>query len=197
MEKFTARVKVKKNIYIHNDIDQAAFNFKQRIEARAAKGDRAGIGGDIMACLILLAFANEAKFNFLGYKLIENWDERMPIFVKVKKVLKHLGLRFEKGKRPYKAIADLKAFRDTLAHGKPVEVSFEGDITATKQELLEQGKLAADYEKFLKEALLYEAYDDLEAIWKDLLKRSSLNIMDTITQGGVEYRIIASNDAES
>jgi hypothetical protein len=193
MEKFKARVKVRKNIYIHNDIDQAALHFKQRIEARAAKGDRYGIGTEIMACLILLAFANEARFNFLGYKLIEKWDERMPIFVKVQKVLKHLGLRFEKGRRPYKTIADLKAFRDTLAHGRPVEVSFEEDMTATKLELVEQGSLTADYEEFLKEAFVYDAHEDLEAIWKDLLKRSGLNIRDTITQGGIEYRIIAPN----
>lgn len=105
-----------------------------------------------------------------------------------------MGVLFDKDTRPHKTIADLKTFRDTLAHGKPVEVSFEGDIAPTKQELEEKGKLSADYQRFLKEAYVYEAYEDLETIWKDLLKRSGLNIMDTITQGGVEYSIIAEGD---
>lgn len=182
------------DIYIHNDIDQAAYYFKQRVEDRAANGDRDGIGLEMIACLVLLAFASEARFNFLGHKLIKNWDERMPALVKVEKVLKRLGFPFDKDTRPHKTIADLKTFRDTLAHGMPVEVSFEGDIAATKQELEEKGKLSADYQRFLKEAYVYEAYEDLETIWKDLLKRSGLNILDTVTQGGVEYSIIAEGD---
>lgn len=91
MEQVNAHVKVNKSIYIHNDIDQAAYYFKQRVEDRAAKGDRDGIALEMIACLVLLAFVSEARFNFLGHKLVKNWDERMPALVKVEKVLKRLG----------------------------------------------------------------------------------------------------------
>ncbi len=197
MKKVKAHAKVRKNLYIHNDIDQSAFYFRQRIEERAAKDDRDGIGQEMMACLILLTFSVEAKFNFLGHKLIDGWKEREPFLKKVKAVRKHLGVNSSFKERPYEAIKVLKEFRDTLAHGKPDEVEWEGDITATEKEIQEQGRLRAGYEAFLKEEFVFQAYDDVEAIWKDLIERSGLNIADTITQGGIEYSFIAEAGGKS
>jgi hypothetical protein len=194
MEKVKAHVKIQKHIYIHNEIDQAAFYFKERIEDRSAKGDRDGIGLEMMACLVLLAFAVEAKFNFLGYKLVENWNEWDPFLTKVSAVLKRLGIDDDLKNRPYKAIDDLQKFRNALAHGKPEEVKFEGEIVATKEELVKLGKLSAEYQAFLKEGLVFQAYEDVETIWRDLLERSGLNIADTITHGGLEYSIIKEED---
>ena len=191
-----AHVKVDKHIYMHNDIDQGAFYYKERIKEKLAKGDRDGIGYEMMACLVLLAFAVEAKFNFLGHKLIKNWNEWDSALHKVKRVLKHLGLNDDLKDPPYKTIDDLKNFRDTLAHGKPQEIKYEGDIVATEEELRQQGRLTAEYQKFLKEELVYKAYEDVETIWKDLLTRSGLNIMDTITHGGMEYTIIGEVDED-
>ena len=190
MDKVKAHAKEQKQIYIHNDIDQAAFYFKERIEARASKRDRDGIGYDMMACLIFLAFAVEAKFNFVGYKLIKDWDERKPALDKVEIVLEHLKIDSDLKEWPYQVIGELKKFRDALAHGKPEEIDREVYIETTAKELQERGSLSAPYEDFLKEELVYQAYEDVEAIWKELLERSGLNITDTITQGGIEYRII-------
>jgi len=197
METVKAHVKVDKHIYVHNDIDQGAFYLKERIKERLSKGDRDGIGLEMMACLVLLAFAVEAKFNFLGHKLIKDWNERDKALNKVKKVLKHLGVNDDLKDPPYKTIEDLKKFRDALAHGKPQEIKYEGDVAATEQELRQQGRLSAEYEKFLKEELVYQAYDNVETIWKDLLTKSGLNIMDTITHGGMEYTIIGEVDEDT
>jgi hypothetical protein len=190
MAKVTAHVKLNKRIYIHNDIDQAAFYFRQRIESRAAQGDRDGIGLEMIACLTLLAFAVEARFNFLGFMLIEDWNERDTTLNKVNIVLESFDIKDDFKKRPYKTIVDLKTFRDTLAHGKPEVVEYEGEITATEEELKQKGRLSAEYEKFLKEELVFQAYEDVETIWADLLKRSGLDIFETITHGGIEYTIL-------
>ncbi len=69
MGKIKVRLKAHRRIYIHNDIGNAVFYFKKRVDERVAKDDREGVGLEIIAGLTLLAFEVEAKFNFLGYKL--------------------------------------------------------------------------------------------------------------------------------
>ena len=46
MDKFMAKAKVDKNIYVHNDLENAAFYFAKRVKKRAEDGDRDGIGHD-------------------------------------------------------------------------------------------------------------------------------------------------------
>jgi hypothetical protein len=70
MAKIRVRLKAHRHIYIHNDIGNAVFYFKNRVDERIAKGDHDGVGLEIIAGLTLLAFEVEARFNFLGAKLI-------------------------------------------------------------------------------------------------------------------------------
>jgi hypothetical protein len=91
MAKIKVRLKAQRRIYIHNDIGNAAFYFKNRVSERLAKDDREGVGLEIIAGLTLLAFEVEARFNFLGAKLISNWEEREPAILKVKRVCKRCG----------------------------------------------------------------------------------------------------------
>lgn len=86
--------------------------------------------------------------------------------------------------RPYKSIVDLKDFRDTLAHGKPKEVLQEIEVITTHEELAARGHLSADWEKYLSEEFVFDAYQDVNLIWNDLLKRSGLEVFDTLTGGG-------------
>jgi hypothetical protein len=190
MDKMKVRLKAHRHIYIHNDIGNAAFYFKNRVEVRAAKGDRDGIGLEIMAGLTLLAFEIEARFNFLGAKLIQNWNEHMPALVKVKKVCKHLGVTPDFAARPYLSVTKLKDFRDTLAHGKPEDKYLDEEVVATAEELEAMGILHADWQSYLNEAFLQEAYEDAELIWKDLLAKSGLTIFDTMTHGGSQMSFI-------
>lgn len=184
------RLKAHRHIYIHNDIGNATFYFKNRVEERAAKGDREGIGLEIMAGLTLLAFENEARFNFLGAKLIRDWNEHVPAMVKIKKVCKHLEVTPDLSARPYLSVAKLKDFRDTLAHGKPEDKYFDEEVEATAEELEAMGILHADWQTYLNEDFLREAYDDVEMIWKELLTKSGLTIFDTLTHGGSQMSFI-------
>jgi hypothetical protein len=56
MTKMKVHLKAHRHFYIHNDIGNAAFYFKERVNDRIAKDDRDGIGLEIMAGLTLLAF---------------------------------------------------------------------------------------------------------------------------------------------
>jgi hypothetical protein len=100
MSKLRVKIPEHRHFYIHNDIANAAFYFKTKIEEKLARNEREGIGLDMMACLTMLAFEIEAKFNFLGYKLIEQWDERSAAIKKVEVVTRHLGVEADMRSRP-------------------------------------------------------------------------------------------------
>ena len=76
MKKKKARRQAEKHIYIHNDLANAAYHFKKRIEERHVNNDMKGISFDVLAGNILLAFSIEAKINFLGVQLIKDWKEK-------------------------------------------------------------------------------------------------------------------------
>ncbi len=67
-------------------------------------------------------------------------------------------------------------------------------MTITREELERRNILKADWEKSLNEEFLRRAYDDTEALWKDLFDASGLKIIDTITGGGSTIEIIESVD---
>lgn len=190
MAKARFRIQEHKDIYIHNDLANAAFYFKERIAERLKNDDREGVGIEMMACLTMIAFAVEARMNFLGYKLIEKWKERAPYMVKVEKVTKRLGDAPNFGERPYKTIESLKNFRDTLAHGKPLEIRTAVEVEATEEELRGRGYLGAPWEAAVTGELVEMGFEDMEVVWRDLLARSKLGVMETITQGGATISFI-------
>lgn len=190
MAKIKVRLKAHRHIYIHNDIGNAVFYFKNRVDTRIAQDDRDGVGLEIIAGLALLAFEVEARFNFLGAKLISDWNERVPVKEKVKRVCEHLGLAPDFSIRPYSSVAKLKDFRDTLAHGKPEEKTFDEEVVATAEELEAMGILHADWEAYVDQGFFDEAYSDAEQIWKELLAKSELTVFDTLTHGGGQMSFI-------
>lgn len=190
MAKIKVHLKAHRHIYVHNDIGNAAFYFKKRVGERIAKDDREGVGLEIIAGLTLLSFAVEAKFNFLGAKLIPDWKERTPAMEKVEKVCGHLGVAPDFSVRPFSSVTKLKDFRDTLAHGKPDDKVFDEEVVATAEELEAMGILHADWEACIDQGFFQEAYADVEQIWKELLAKSGLTVFDTLTHGGSEMSFI-------
>src|SRR4051794_3118829 len=91
-EKVRVRVQATSRIYIHNDLSNAAFHFKESIARRLAANDRSGITFEYMAWAIMLAFTFEAKINFLGWKLIIDWKEFQRFDEKVKQILGKLEI---------------------------------------------------------------------------------------------------------
>jgi hypothetical protein len=168
----------------------AAYYLKRRIEERSKRGDRDGIGLDIMACLTIIAFAFEAQMNFLGFKLIENWDERQPYLDKFKRVAKKLNVAIDYQSQPHSTVKELKVFRDTLAHGKPQEIKSEEEAIITREELGRRDVLKADWQKSVTEEFLGRAYNDTESIWRKFLESSGLSIIDTITTGELTTEVI-------
>ncbi|MDP1627782.1 hypothetical protein [Parvibaculum sp.] len=183
MARIRARVRAQRHIYIHNSISNAAHYFKNRVSDRIANDDHEGVGLEIIAGLTLLAFSVEAHFNFLGHKLIQNWNERCGVQEKIELVCKQLSVTPDFISRPFSSIEKLREFRNTLAHGKPEEIEIDKEVIAKAEELEALGIPSPDWEGYVDETFFIEAYEDIDKIWKDLLERSGLSLFDTLTHG--------------
>jgi hypothetical protein len=190
-QKLIARIRAQQRVYIHNVLDGAVFYFKTRVDDRSAKGDRDGIGLEIISCLVFMAFSVEARFNFLGFKLVDGWDEQKAYMKKIKKVVKALKVHADYNARPYVTLGDLYIFRNTLAHGKPLQIREEKELIGTYNELQRgRNNLKPEWEKNVTEQFVSRCYEDTEAIWTSLLASSGLTILDTVTQGESTLEII-------
>ncbi|MQB43316.1 hypothetical protein [Rhizobium sp. ICMP 5592] len=191
------RVKIDENrqIFIHNDLANAAYHFKERVEQKQRNNNHT-IGLDMMGCIITLSFTNEARMNFLGYKLIEDWNEWQPIKGKVKEVARKLGTTADFGKRPYLTILEVKEFRDIFAHGKPIVVNSTHEAVTTQDEIDGYNILQPEWQRFLTLEFVQRAYGDFEEIWDALLKLAGLSVFETRTQGGRSIQFIEYVDGE-
>lgn len=88
-----------------------------------------GSSWQFLSSAVLTAFTFEAYLNHIGPQTIDDWPEkeRFAMWSKLKILRKELGFVFPRGKsaRPLKTIAELFAFRDSLAHGRSVELKEE------------------------------------------------------------------------
>lgn len=194
-KRIRARVTRTKKVYVHNDISQAATTFKDATQEKA-KGDRTGIGYYGMATAVLTAFAFEAKLNFMGAQLAKNnkipsWNEFQSWDKKVKIVFGALGLSTDKTTRPLATMEKMKRLRDTVAHGKPVELTTTEIITGTPEDidLAAGANLSAGWETECTPESVAEGVADLDTLWKQMVEKSGLDLFDTITHGhgGIEF----------
>jgi hypothetical protein len=184
MEKYRVRRQAKKNIYIHNDLSNAAFHFKKSVHSRVKEGNREGIAFEVMACLSMLAFSFEARINFLGSKLFqEKWKERQAFNNKVGQVINKVKLGLPEQERPFISIEKLKIFRDSIAHGKPCTIEVDEVVEVGYDDLDRVVDLSAGWEDFCSESVMVEIYEDIEEIWQLLLSKSGLELFETITHG--------------
>lgn len=186
-EKFHKKVQQSVNLNIHNDLDSAALFFAQMAAEKAADRENKGDGLTFvcMAAGVMLAFSFEAYLNFMGDKYIGAWDEWAEYHTKIDKVFQHLKIAPDWSKRPYSSISAMKRLRNTLAHGKPEK------IERPEKEIIDKaggqkGKkidLSGDWERLCSPEMIAHAHDDLEEVWKDMIKKSGINVMDLMTSG--------------
>jgi hypothetical protein len=183
VEKIRIRRSGQKRIYVHNDLWSAAAHFRNVVRKRTELKDTEGVAFDRMACLVMLAFTFEAKINFLGHKLISSWKERQPFSDKVQEVLSCLEVDPDWKNRPYLSIDQLKKFRDSIAHGKPVEIEYDETVDVPPEQVDRDIDLTSEWVQYCSQEAVFAAYDDVDVIWKELLTRSKLEIFDPMTYG--------------
>lgn len=184
VELIKAAVKETRKIRIHNLLSQAAWHFKQVIEDKQKTGGT-GITYDCMACATMLAFTWEAYLNFFGDALLQSsWKERQELDKKIDAVFQRLKIAPDWSRCPYQSVSTLTHLRNTLAHGKPFTKTDQTEII-NKAEKITNRKvdLSGDWETKCTPDFVLNAHDDLDDIFKQMLKASGLSLFDTLTIG--------------
>jgi hypothetical protein len=191
MEQIKVRKQEHKYIYVHNDLSNSAYHFKTVIETKVAANDRNGIAFDYMACLLMLAFTFEAKINLLGAKLkADKWNERHSFKEKIKQVLANLQIVPDWTVRPFSSIDTMKKFRDSIAHGKPMEIVTDESVITTSEMADKRVNLEADWLLYCEHDGVFNSFEDVDTIWKQLLEAAKLEVFDTLTHGGSTLSVI-------
>jgi hypothetical protein len=184
MEKIKVRKQKHQHIYVHNDLSNAAYYFKTVIETKVAANDRNGIAFDYMACLLMLAFTFEANINFLGSKLFaDKWDELRSFRKKISQVFTKLRIVADWRERPFSSIDAMKEFRDSIAHGKPVEIVTDETVITTSEMANKRIDNDSEWLRYCEHDAVFNAFDDADIIWKLLLQAAKLDVLDTVSHG--------------
>ncbi|MCX5864662.1 MAG: hypothetical protein NTW42_06280 [Deltaproteobacteria bacterium] len=88
-----------------------------------------GSSWQFLSSAVLTAFAFEAYLNHVGPRTIECWEQldRLPPWSKFGLLCETLGVKFPDGPdaRPLQTIVKLLVFRNTIAHGRSLEIMAE------------------------------------------------------------------------
>jgi hypothetical protein len=202
------RVKLQNDVtdYPHNDVANAAYFFRERLMKAFVDKERAdGIFLDMIGMMTMSAFALEGYTNFVGGKLIERnangkeaaiaeWQEfeKKRTRDKIKAIRKMAGMEIDWNKRPYLTVIELIDLRNMFAHPKPHRpMQQEWEAVGTDSEFRKQLR---DYQPEYAEKLSWEfaqrAYDDVEAIWQDLLKEAGIDPFQAMSGGSQGFELL-------
>ncbi|MBR1216204.1 hypothetical protein [Bradyrhizobium sp. JYMT SZCCT0180] len=177
-----ARVTGHRKLHIHNTLENFAGFTKGVIEDKIKRNERDGIGFDYMTLGIMLAFDFEAKVNFMGVRYVKPWNENQRWKDKLKLVFKTLGMSVNWNKRPYTSLVKMKTFRDTIAHGKPVDESVDYETTDEEANIKKTFNLKQAWEDMVTHDEIMQAYDDTEVVWKEMYEKSGIDVNELLDQ---------------
>lgn len=187
-----AKLGIDRTDYIHNDLSNAAFHILKRVQAAQNEDRREGIGLDIMAAIVMTAFAFEAYLNFVGYNVLEkDWPERDSFIKKIEFLLKKLSIDFDWNIRPFSTLQELHKIRNILAHGKPQPTKRDWESVGTHDELqMELRSFVPDWRAGVSYEFLERAFEDVDAVWRLLLDTAGITSFDTLSGGSSSIEFI-------
>lgn len=93
---------------------------------KAGLAEPCGSTWQFLSSTVLTAFAFEAYLNHVGPTVFDCWKqlERLPPWSKFELLCETLGVQFSngQGERPLQTIVELLEFRNTMAHGRSIEI---------------------------------------------------------------------------
>lgn len=178
--------------YLHNDLADAALYFRHRVVQLAPGDDLQRLFPELIAAVTMIAFALEGYSNFLVERLIPSLDDRSTVVQKIKAVRKATGIAVNWNKRPYSTIIQLVDLRNRLAHPKTYRAEpREWEAVGTDSEFWAiLHAYAPEYEKLLTPEFVVEAYDDVDAIWRQLRRAAHIPETETVSRGVKGFELL-------
>lgn len=100
---------------------------------------------------------------------------------KIDLLRKTLGLDIDWSNRLLQTIAQLKRFRDTLAHGRP-EIIDETKVVDVEPDVWDA--LQAQWERSVQPDFMNRCREDEDNLWTAMLDAAGISIHETLTTGG-------------
>jgi hypothetical protein len=133
--------------------------------------EQKGSTWQFLSCAVLTAFTFEAYLNHVGSRTIECWQqhERLPPWSKFELLCKTLGVTFPEGTgvRPLQTVVKLLDFRNTIAHGRSVEIKSKPEVRVANESLdLYLGERPlTEWERLIQDKTFVErAREDVEVV---------------------------------
>ena len=122
---------------------------------KAGATNPAGSSWQFLSGVVLTAFAFEAYLNHVGARSFDCWDEldRLPPFAKLELLCEKLGVKFADGSgaRPLQTIGRMLTFRNTMAHGRSMEVDAKPLVRTTENYLVAYNEeLLVEWERLIR-----------------------------------------------
>ena len=136
-----------------------------------AKKQEEGQFFSIKSSLIFSAFTHEAFLNTVGPKIIPFWDalEYLGPQKKLQCILKSLKHKPNFGARPYQTLSGLFKFRNQIVHGREHKITGDKVVVPEKEKGDYLDALQVEWEKYCTLSNAEMAYQDIEAIAKDIM----------------------------
>jgi hypothetical protein len=137
-----------------------------------------GSSWQFLSSSVLTAFAFEAYLNHVGSRTIECWEQldHLPPWSKFELLCETLGVKFPDGPgaRPLQTIAKLLNFRNTIAHGRSLEIKAKPVLRDADDRLdayLGERPLT-DWERLIRNSdFATRAREDVQAVLERLHER--------------------------
>jgi hypothetical protein len=130
-----------------------------------------GSSWQFLSSIVLTAFTFEAYLNHVGPRTIVCWSQldRLPPWSKFELLCETLGVTYKEGSgaRPLQTITKLLDFRNTIAHGRSVELKSKPTIRDADDRLDNHlgARLRTDWENLIQTKDFAErARDDVESV---------------------------------
>lgn len=137
--------------------------------------DERGSSWQFLSSAVLTAFAFEAYLNHVGPTVLACWAqvERLPPLAKFELLCERLSVRFPGGSsaRPLQTVFKLFEFRNTVAHGRSVEVVAKPELRDINDKLDAQlGEMPrAKWERLVRTAAFARrSREDVQAVLEQL-----------------------------
>ena len=174
MAKHKARVSKERQVNTYVELWHASHVMLEK-----AKKDQDGSFHHVMASLTFTAFMMEAYLNHVGPQIFKCWDdlERLSPLSKLNLIAEKLGVKKDKGARPYQTVSEVFKFRNTLAHGKSILLKSNNEIRFVEETLNRyiHESLKTEWENYCTQDNANQALVDTEAIIMEFHKRADMH----------------------
>lgn len=186
--------------YPHNDLENAAWFFRERLKKAFQDNERSdGIFLDMIALVTMTSFALEGYVNVLGWHWLREDDKAWKAFEwqstrkKIEQLAERYGLAVDWDSRPFVTVDQLVKLRNMFAHPKahPVK-NREQELVGTHDDFVKMLRNhKPEYEERLTWEFANQAYEDVDTMWNTLLGASKLNPFNLTSGGSQGFEMLA------